>query len=97
MVRRWAAFPDADQDTQGQTSHQVDRDGAPGVAGLVDRPGEAVTGEGPNRTAGGDPKAQQCGWLKDKFGLSWQVLPTALGELLGDPDPARARRAGRAR
>jgi predicted 3-demethylubiquinone-9 3-methyltransferase (glyoxalase superfamily) len=32
----------------------------------------------------------QCGWLKDKFGLSWQIVPAALGELLGDPDPAKA-------
>lgn len=35
----------------------------------------------------------QCGWLKDKFGLSWQVVPTALGELMSDPDPRRAKRA----
>ncbi len=35
----------------------------------------------------------QCGWLKDRFGLSWQVVPTALPELLADPDPERANRA----
>jgi uncharacterized protein YndB with AHSA1/START domain len=35
----------------------------------------------------------QCGWLKDKFGVSWQVVPTALPELLSDPDPGRAQRA----
>ncbi|SNQ50111.1 conserved hypothetical protein [Frankia canadensis] len=35
----------------------------------------------------------QCGWLKDRFGVSWQIVPTALGDLLGDPDPERARRA----
>jgi predicted 3-demethylubiquinone-9 3-methyltransferase (glyoxalase superfamily) len=35
----------------------------------------------------------QCGWLKDKFGLSWQIIPAALMELLGDKDPARAKRA----
>lgn len=42
---------------------------------------------------GGDPSAQRCGWLKDRYGLSWQVVPTLLPELLGDPDPERARRA----
>jgi predicted 3-demethylubiquinone-9 3-methyltransferase (glyoxalase superfamily) len=35
----------------------------------------------------------QCGWLKDRWGLSWQVVPTRLQELVGDPDPARSRRA----
>jgi len=34
-----------------------------------------------------------CGWLKDRFGLSWQIVPTRLGELLGDPDAERAQRA----
>ena len=34
---------------------------------------------------GGDEKAQQCGWLKDKFGLSWQIIPTVLTELMADP------------
>jgi predicted 3-demethylubiquinone-9 3-methyltransferase (glyoxalase superfamily) len=34
-----------------------------------------------------------CGWLKDRFGLSWQIVPTALPRLLGDPDPERAQRA----
>jgi len=33
-----------------------------------------------------------CGWLKDRFGLSWQVAPTGMGELFGDPDPERRRR-----
>ncbi len=37
-------------------------------------------------------KKGQCGWLEDKYGVSWQVVPTVLGELLGDPDPARSRR-----
>jgi predicted 3-demethylubiquinone-9 3-methyltransferase (glyoxalase superfamily) len=40
---------------------------------------------------GGSPG--QCGWLKDRFGLSWQVIPRQLGELLGDPDRERAGRA----
>jgi predicted 3-demethylubiquinone-9 3-methyltransferase (glyoxalase superfamily) len=43
-------------------------------------------------SAGGDPKAQQCGWLKDKFGLSWQVVPTAVTEMMSDPDPAKTGR-----
>lgn len=42
-------------------------------------------------TAGGGEE-QPCGWLKDKFGLSWQVIPSALGRMLGDKDPARAQR-----
>jgi len=39
---------------------------------------------------GGQPV--QCGWLKDRFGVSWQVVPTRLGELLGSPDPAASQR-----
>jgi len=34
----------------------------------------------------------QCGWLKDRFGLSWQIVPRALPEMLGDPDPAKSKR-----
>lgn len=41
---------------------------------------------------GGDPAAQQCGWLKDRYGLSWQVVPQVLPELLQQPDAARAQR-----
>ena len=40
-------------------------------------------------SAGGEPG--QCGWLKDKFGLSWQIIPTTLGQLLGDKDPKKAQ------
>lgn len=35
---------------------------------------------------------ERCGWLKDKFGLSWQIVPTVLGELMGDKDPEKAKR-----
>ena len=42
---------------------------------------------------GGDEKAQQCGWLKDRYGVSWQIVPTLLIELLSHPDPEKARRA----
>ena len=45
---------------------------------------DALTAEG------GSPS--RCGWLKDKFGLSWQIIPTALGRMLNDADPARAGR-----
>jgi predicted 3-demethylubiquinone-9 3-methyltransferase (glyoxalase superfamily) len=41
-------------------------------------------------SAGG--KKVQCGWLKDRFGISWQIVPTVLGELLSDKDPARSER-----
>ena len=41
----------------------------------------------------GDPQAQQCGWLKDKFGLSWQIVPQVLPELLNDPDTEKSQRA----
>jgi len=43
--------------------------------------------------AGGDEKSQQCGWLKDKYGVSWQVVPAKLAELLGGRDPEKAKRA----
>lgn len=50
----------------------------------VDRFWEALTEGGAE---------SQCGWLKDRWGLSWQVTPTRLHQLLGDPDPDRSRRA----
>lgn len=37
-------------------------------------------------------EAEQCGWCKDKFGLSWQIVPRQLGELIGDPDPVKSKR-----
>ncbi|MDF2454986.1 MAG: 3-demethylubiquinone-9 3-methyltransferase [Cytophagaceae bacterium] len=42
--------------------------------------------------AGGDQKAQECGWLKDKYGLSWQVVPVLLDEMIADPDQEKADR-----
>jgi predicted 3-demethylubiquinone-9 3-methyltransferase (glyoxalase superfamily) len=51
----------------------------------VDRLWEALT------AAGGSPG--QCGWLKDRFGLSWQIVPRQMGEMLGDPDRVKAGRA----
>lgn len=51
----------------------------------VDRLWDAFTADG------GEPGP--CGWLKDRFGLSWQIVPRELGELMEDPDPERSRRA----
>ena len=42
---------------------------------------------------GGDPKAQQCAWLKDKYGVSWQVVPRVLVEMMADPDSEKSGRA----
>ena len=44
-------------------------------------------------TQGGDPAAQVCGWLKDKYGLSWQVTPEDFGRLVGDPSDPGSQRA----
>jgi predicted 3-demethylubiquinone-9 3-methyltransferase (glyoxalase superfamily) len=41
-------------------------------------------------------REDRCGWLQDKYGLSWQIIPTALGEMLGDKDPGKAARVMRA-
>jgi predicted 3-demethylubiquinone-9 3-methyltransferase (glyoxalase superfamily) len=51
----------------------------------VDRYWQALTADG--------GQEDMCGWLKDRYGLSWQVVPRRLVELLADPDPARAQRA----
>lgn len=42
------------------------------------------------------PESEQCGWLKDKFGLSWQIIPKQLDQLAGDEDPVKARRVVKA-
>src|SRR5438477_11398154 len=47
-------------------------------------------------TSGGGQESQ-CGWLKDKFGFSWQIVPTALGKLMSDKDPQKANRVMEAR
>jgi predicted 3-demethylubiquinone-9 3-methyltransferase (glyoxalase superfamily) len=44
-------------------------------------------------TRDGDEQAQQCGWLKDKYGVSWQVVPVGLDELVGDPASEKSQRA----
>lgn len=47
-------------------------------------------------SAGGDEKAQQCGWLKDKYGLSWQIVPTDLGKMLQAKNPEKSESVMRA-
>lgn len=42
---------------------------------------------------GGDPNAQQCGWLKDKYGVSWQIVPAILDKLISDPNREKAGKA----
>jgi len=44
-------------------------------------------------SVGGDANAQQCGWLKDKYGLSWQIIPKAITELVGDAKSEKSQRA----
>jgi predicted 3-demethylubiquinone-9 3-methyltransferase (glyoxalase superfamily) len=51
----------------------------------VDKYWDALTSNGGS--------AQMCGWLKDKFGVSWQIIPKQLGECLGNPDPAKSAAA----
>lgn len=43
-----------------------------------------------------EPEAEQCGWIKDRYGFSWQIVPTALERLLGDSDPAGKARVVKA-
>jgi len=45
-----------------------------------------------NKLTSGGGQESQCGWLKDKFGFSWQIVPTALGKLMTDKDPKKANR-----
>ena len=45
---------------------------------------------------GGAKQAQQCGWLKDQFGVSWQIVPTIMIRLLADPDPVKSQRVMKA-
>jgi predicted 3-demethylubiquinone-9 3-methyltransferase (glyoxalase superfamily) len=46
-----------------------------------------------SKLSAGGGEESSCGWVKDKYGLWWQIIPTALGEALGDKDPAKAKRA----
>ena len=63
----------------------------PAISLFVDCKDQAEVDELYEKLSEGGRK-EPCGWLTDKFGLSWQIIPTALGQLLGDPDPAKASR-----
>ncbi|MFB3904951.1 MAG: VOC family protein [Acidobacteriota bacterium] len=63
----------------------------PAISFLVNCEGQEEVDELWDKLSQGGHK-QQCGWLQDKYGLSWQIIPTALGEMLNDKDPAKSQR-----
>jgi predicted 3-demethylubiquinone-9 3-methyltransferase (glyoxalase superfamily) len=62
------------------------------VSFFVDCKDQAEVDELWNRLTADGGEESQCGWLKDKFGLSWQIVPKALSQYLSDPDPVKAQR-----
>ena len=56
-------------------------------------PDRTTSSPRPNKLLADGGRPDQCGWLRDKFGLPWQVIPKALPQLLSDPDPSKAKRA----
>ena len=63
------------------------------ISFLVDCKSQAEVDELWEKLTSDGGEESRCGWLKDKYGLSWQIIPTALGQLLSDPDPEKAGRA----
>ncbi len=63
---------------------------------FVDVSNQAEIDELWEKLLSGGGQESQCGWLKDRWGLSWQVVPSVLGPLLADPDPERAARVNKA-
>lgn len=64
---------------------------SPAISFLVDCKTQEEVDELWEKLSEGGEK-QRCGWLKDKFGLSWQIIPSELGKLMSDPDPAKSQR-----
>jgi predicted 3-demethylubiquinone-9 3-methyltransferase (glyoxalase superfamily) len=64
----------------------------PAISMFVDCKDQAEVDDLWNKLLADGGKEEQCGWLKDKFGLSWQIIPKALPELMNDKDPAKAKR-----
>jgi predicted 3-demethylubiquinone-9 3-methyltransferase (glyoxalase superfamily) len=62
------------------------------ISFLVDCKTQAEVDELWDKLTADGGEESMCGWLKDKFGLSWQIIPTTLGQLLNDPDPEKAGR-----
>lgn len=66
---------------------------SPAVSISVTLPDQAATDALYDKFMAADAKPSQCGWIVDRFGLSWQIIPAGLLKALRDPDPARAKRA----
>ena len=62
------------------------------ISFFVDCKTQAEVDELWNKLTADGGEESRCGWLKDKYGLSWQIIPSALGEMLGDKDPEKAQR-----
>ena len=62
------------------------------ISFLVNCETQAEVDELWNRLTADGGEESMCGWLKDKYGLSWQIIPTTLGQMLNDPDPEKAGR-----
>jgi len=62
------------------------------ISFFVDCKTQAEVDELWNKLIADGGEESRCGWLKDKYGLSWQIIPSALGELMGDKDPEKAQR-----
>ena len=63
-----------------------------GISLYVDCESQAEVDDLWNKLIADGGEESMCGWLKDKFGVSWQIIPKQLGELMGDPDPEKAQR-----
>ena len=62
------------------------------ISFFVDCKNQAEVDELWSKLLAGGGEESQCGWLKDRFGLWWQIIPSSLGQMLGDKDPERAKR-----
>jgi predicted 3-demethylubiquinone-9 3-methyltransferase (glyoxalase superfamily) len=68
----------------------------PAISFLVNCETQKEVDELWEKLSAGGGETNQCGWLKDKYGVSWQIVPTVLGELMNDPDPVKAQRVMKA-